>query len=83
MAGTDQCYMHFIYLGNTDVVSAQMSKVHSHYDIVLHVVSYYPHTCNYKYKEKIVILQSIGIIAIKSSETRSVIYTCRYSSGHF
>ena len=31
MAGTDQCYMHLTYLGNTDVVSAQMSKVHSHY----------------------------------------------------
>jgi len=30
-----------------------------------------------KCKEKFVILQSIG------SETRSVIYTCRYSSGHF
>ena len=37
----------------------------------------------YKCKEKFVILQSIGIIAIKSSETRSVIYTCKYSSGHF
>ena len=23
--------MHLMYLGNTDVVSAQMSKVHSHY----------------------------------------------------
>ena len=31
MAGTDQWYIHLIYLGNTDVVSAQMSKVHSHY----------------------------------------------------
>ena len=30
---------------------------------------------------KFVILQSLGIIAIKSSETRAVIYTCRYSSG--
>ena len=30
-----------------------------------------------------VIIQSIGIIAIRSSETRAVIYTCRYSSGHF
>ena len=38
---------------------------------------------SYKCKEKFVILQSIGIIAINSSETRSVIYTCRYSSGHF
>jgi len=37
----------------------------------------------YKCKEKFVILQSIGIIAIKSSETRAVIYTCRYCSGHF
>jgi len=36
-----------------------------------------------KCKKKIVILKSIGIIAIKSSETRSVVYTCRYSSGHF
>ena len=36
-----------------------------------------------KCREKFVILKSIGIIAIKSSETRSVIYTCRYSSGNF
>jgi len=28
-----------------------------------------------KYKEKFAILQSIGIIAIKSKETRAVIYT--------
>ena len=36
-----------------------------------------------KYKEICVILQSIGIIVIKSRETRAVIYTCRYSSGQF
>jgi len=36
----------------------------------------------YKYKEKLVILQSIGIMVIKSKETRMIIYTCRYSSGH-
>ena len=36
-----------------------------------------------KYKEKFVILQSIGILVIKNRETRAVIYTCRYSSGHF
>ena len=35
-----------------------------------------------KYMEKLVILQSIGIIAIKSKETRVITYTCRYSSGH-
>jgi len=34
-----------------------------------------------KYKEKFVILQAIGIIYIKSTETRVVAYTCRYSSG--
>ena len=34
-------------------------------------------------KQVLVILQSIGIIPIKSRETRSVIYTCRYSSGQF
>ena len=34
------------------------------------------------YKEKLVILQSTGIIVIKSKETRVVAYTCRYSSGH-
>jgi len=28
MAGTDQCYMHLMYLGNT---SAQISKVHCHH----------------------------------------------------
>ena len=31
-----------------------------------------------KYKEKFEILQSIGIIVIKSKETRVVTYTCRY-----
>jgi len=36
-----------------------------------------------QYKENFVNLQSIWIIVIKSSETRAVIYTCRYSSGHF
>ena len=35
-----------------------------------------------KYKEKLVILQSIGITVIKSKETRMITYTCRYSSGH-
>jgi len=35
-----------------------------------------------KCKEKIVILQSIGIIAEKSSKIRAVIYTCRYFSGN-
>ena len=34
---TDQCYMHLVYVGNTDVVSAEMSKVHS-------LVSYYPYS---------------------------------------
>ena len=33
-----------------------------------------------KCTEKFAILQSIGIIAIKIRETRSVIHTCRYSS---
>jgi len=36
-----------------------------------------------KYKETYIILQSIGIIVIKSKETSAFIYTCRYSSGHF
>ena len=35
-----------------------------------------------KYKEKLVILRLIGIIVIKSKETRVITYTCRYSSGH-
>jgi len=35
-----------------------------------------------KYKEKLVILQSIGVIAIKSKKTRVITYTCKYSSGH-
>jgi len=35
-----------------------------------------------KYKEKLVILQSIGIVVIKSKETRVITYTCRYSGGH-
>jgi len=33
-----------------------------------------------KYKEKLVILQSIGIIVIKSKETMMITYTCRCSS---
>jgi len=37
---------------------------------------------NNKYKEKLVILQLIRIIVIKSKETRTITYTCRYSSGH-
>ena len=36
----------------------------------------------YKYKEKSVILQAIGIIQLKSKETRVVAYTRRYSSGY-
>jgi len=35
-----------------------------------------------KLKEKLVILQSIRIIIVKSKETRIVTYTCRYSSEH-
>ena len=34
------------------------------------------------YKEKLVILLSIGIIVIKNKETRVITYTCRYSRGH-
>jgi len=36
-------------------------------------------SCQYKYKEKLVILEPIGIIVIKSKEARVVTYTCRYS----
>ena len=35
----------------------------------------------HKCEKKLVILQSIGIIVIKSKETRVITYTCRYSSG--
>ena len=35
-----------------------------------------------KYREKFVILQLIGIMAVKSKETRAAAYTCRYSSEH-
>ena len=35
------------------------------------------------YKEEFVILQSIGIIVIKSKEIRVITYTCRYSNAHF
>jgi len=35
-----------------------------------------------KYKEKLVILQSIEIIFVKRKETREVTYTCRYSRGY-
>ena len=34
------------------------------------------------YMEKLVTLQLIGIIVLKSKETRVVTYTCRYSSGY-
>ena len=40
------------------------------------------HFYTYKYKKKLVILQSIRVIVIKSKETRLITYTCRYSSGH-
>jgi len=33
-------------------------------------------------RKKLVILQSTGIILIKSKETRLITYTYRYSSGH-
>ena len=36
-----------------------------------------------KHKQKFVILQSIGIIVIKSRETKAVIYSCRYFSVQF
>ena len=36
-----------------------------------------------KYKEKLVNLESVGIIVMKHKETRVITYTCRYSSGHF
>ena len=38
---------------------------------------------SYNCKEKLVILESIRITAIKSSGTRVVIYTCRYPSRQF
>ena len=37
---------------------------------------------NNKYKEKLVILQSIGIVVIKNKETKVITYTCTYSSGN-
>ena len=37
---------------------------------------------SHKYKKKLAILQSIGIIVIKSKEIRVVTYTCRYSGGN-
>jgi len=36
----------------------------------------------YKYKEKLVILYPIGIIVIKSKETRVVTYNNRFFSGN-
>ena len=32
---------------------------------------------------KLIILQPIGIIVLKSKETRAVTYACRYSSGYY
>jgi len=34
-----------------------------------------------KYKEKLVILQLIGIMAIKRKETRMIAYICRFLMG--
>ena len=62
-----------------------------HIFYILHIIHIYRFglilliyfTNNYnKYKEKLVILQSTGIIAIKSKETTVIAYTCRYSRGH-
>ena len=39
--------------------------------------------CIHKYKEKFVILQSIGIIIIESRETRAVIYIQLHPSRSF
>ena len=57
---------------------------HSH-AVILPVNKKSTYMCSYKiaYKEIFVILQSLGIIIIKSKETKSVIYACRYSSGQF
>ena len=50
-----------------------------HMNAILRHVNSFLHNKFYKYKEKFVILQSIGIIVIKSKETRRVICTCRYT----
>ena len=53
------------------------------------LIIYWSHTPRINYgnlfkasKRVLVILQSIGIMVIKSKETRVITYTCRYSSGH-
>ena len=51
------------------------------YDEMIMVISQKKLTNKY-IKEKLVILQSIGIIVIKSKEARVIMYTCRYSSRH-
>ena len=56
---------------------------HTHMHTYTHIHTYtHMHIAIHKYKKKLVILQSIGIILIKSKETRVITYTCRYSSGH-
>ena len=49
----------------------EVALVSSHYNC-------YQKKVNKQVLENFGILQSIGIIAIKSRETRAVIYTCRY-----
>jgi len=58
---------------NTCTSTDFYTKITDFADIILNL---------YKYKEKLVILQLIGIIVIKIKETRMITYTCRYSSVH-
>ena len=56
------------------------------FSLILAVFKYSNGICSiiyiyiYKYKEKLVILQLIEIIVLKSKETKVITYTCRYSS---
>ena len=63
--------------------NAQSNSSHCSLGGHIHLLLKFISQLTNKSKRKFVILQSIGIIAIKSSKTRAVIYTCRYSIGQF
>jgi len=74
-------YMNFSIINGCGTCE---NNIHGHsFEVALEFTKCY----NYKRKSKQTNvrkkLQSLDIIAIKSRETRSVIYTCRYSGGQF
>ena len=69
-----RCELFLVYWNHFYIFDEQ-----TYYSGWLYLSSNCIHCIIVKCKEKFVILQSIRITAIKSSETRAVIYTCRYN----